>query len=231
MLLTHDQISLRSSSTECETSSAPQEDCEQDSGESNYPTTSSNETVRTEIVLSLEDRLKSLTQPNQPKTFDFPPRVFGSKQRKFQASWFDKYPWLHYDSSTDSAFCYHCVKANYTNALSASRTDQAFTTKGFTNWKKAMTKDGFHDHELSHAHREATLRIIKAPVEYVNIGVNLSEQYMMEQLNNRKMLLKILSNVRYLGNYTLFLTSLPYVKDFSVSDKVIQIWYTYRLYS
>jgi len=43
------------------------------------------------------------------------------------------------------------------------------------------------------------LRILKAPVEYKNVGSSLSEEFRMEQLNNRKMFLKILSNIRYLG--------------------------------
>lgn len=150
---------------------------------------------------TLKDRLRNLTEPIQPKNITFPARLIGGRQRHFQVAWFNKYPWLHYDMCTDSAFCYTCVKANQTNALSASKADAAFVTKGFTNWKKALTKDGFGGHELSHAHREATLRMVKAPAEYGNVGVNLSEKFLFEQINNRKMLLKILSNVRYLGKF------------------------------
>ena len=37
--------------------------------------------------------------PHQPKSFDFPKRSFGKKvivKRSFQASWFDRWSWLHY---------------------------------------------------------------------------------------------------------------------------------------
>ena len=156
---------------------------------------------------TLKKRLMSLNDPIQPQNFTFPPRLIGGRQRHFQLAWFNKYPWLHYDICTDSAFCYNCLKANQTNALSTRKADAAFVTKGFTNWKKALTKDGFGGHEL--AHREATLRMVKAPAEYGNVGVNLSEKFMFEQINNRKMLLKILSNVRYLGKFHRNISYMP----------------------
>ena len=37
--------------------------------------------------------------PHQPKSFDFPKSSFGKKvivKRSFQASWFDRWSWLHY---------------------------------------------------------------------------------------------------------------------------------------
>ena len=84
-------------------------------------------------------------------------------------------------------------------AISSTKKEVSFTTKGFTNWKKALTKDGFGAHEASHSHQEATLRVLKAPAEYRNVGSSLSDNFRLEQQNNRKMLLKILSNIRYLG--------------------------------
>ena len=64
-----------------------------------------------------------------------------------------------------------------------------------------MTKDGFRNHDISQAHKEATLRVLKIPTDYSNVATGISEQYMFEQLNNRQILLKILSNVRNLGTY------------------------------
>ena len=84
----------------------------------------------------------------------------------------------------------------------AKKAESAFTTTGFTNWKKATTKDGFCSHDISQAHKEATLRVLKIPTEYSSVTTSMSEQRMLfKQLNNRQILLKILSNVRYLGTY------------------------------
>ena len=132
---------------------------------------------------------------------EFPQRLIGGKQCRFQTSWFDKYQWLYYDSCTDAAFCYICVRDHFSNPISPKKAESAFTTTGFINWKKEMTKDGFRSHDISQAHKEATFRVLKIPTEYSNVATSISEQYMFEQINNRPMLLKILSNVRYLGTY------------------------------
>ena len=102
---------------------------------------------------------------------------------------------------TDAAFFHICVKDHFSNPISPKKAEPAFTTTGFTNWKKSMTKDGFRNHDISQAHKEAGLRVLKIPTDYSNVATGISEQYMFEQLNNRQILLKILSNVRNLGTY------------------------------
>ena len=37
------------------------------------------------------------TPYHPPNTFSFPKTTFGKKDRSSQASWFVKFPWLHYD--------------------------------------------------------------------------------------------------------------------------------------
>ena len=64
-----------------------------------------------------------------------------------------------------------------------------------------MTRDGFPSHDISQAHKEAKLRVLKIPTEYSNVATSISEPHMFEHFNNRQMLLKINSNVRYLGTY------------------------------
>ena len=152
----------------------------------------------------LEARLKSLTKPHQPTDIKFPQRFIGGTKRRFSATWFKPYPWIHYGEITDSACCFTCIRAIQTNSLSSSKQEEAFTNKGFNNWKKAMTKDGFSAHATTGAHNEATMRVVKAPVEYKNIESSMSEEHFLEQYNNRRMLLKILSNVRYLGGFFSF---------------------------
>ena len=61
--------------------------------------------------------------PNQPLDFAFPKHDFGKTKvvrRAFQAQWFTKWPWLHYDSGQDLAFCYTCVTAVASGKLKLS---------------------------------------------------------------------------------------------------------------
>jgi len=46
--------------------------------------------------------------PIQPRTVDFPVRVFGSRTLRFQPSWYTKYDWLEYSTSLDAALCFYC---------------------------------------------------------------------------------------------------------------------------
>ena len=60
----------------------------------------------------LPDLPASPTHP--PRHFIFPKRDFGQKKvvkRSCQASWFSKWPWLHYQQSSDAVFCHVCVNA------------------------------------------------------------------------------------------------------------------------
>ena len=45
-----------------------------------------------------------------PKDFTFPKMKLGSRNSSFQQSWFDTYPWLHYDLEKDCVFCFSCMK-------------------------------------------------------------------------------------------------------------------------
>ena len=145
-----------------------------------------------------------LTEPYQPRNIEFLPTVSKvGKKRHFQASWFDKYQWLHYDCHLGAAFCFICIKANEKKALSGSKSEDSFTKKGFRNWKKALT-DGSPSHETSQAHRKVTMKTVEAPLAtYGKIDASMSEAFSYEQAQNRKMLTKILPNVRFLGELNL----------------------------
>ena len=50
-------------------------------------------------------------EPHQSQLFNFPKRSFGSKKvvkRSFQPS---RWPFLHYDESSDAVFCHTCLMA------------------------------------------------------------------------------------------------------------------------
>ena len=103
-------------------------------------------------------------KPHQPKAFTFQKHSLGKKQveqRAFQPIWFAKWSWIHYDESSDSAFCHICVKAEGEGKLKASSKDITFIQKGFTNWKDAM--EGFPQHEQSKGHQDAVQVMIVLP--------------------------------------------------------------------
>ncbi|XP_074347137.1 uncharacterized protein LOC141685964 [Apium graveolens] len=54
--------------------------------------------------------------------------------RRFQKSWFDKFPWLEYSPEKDAAYCFYCfLFAKNPLGRCGSNT---FTVKGFNSWRK-----------------------------------------------------------------------------------------------
>ena len=50
------------------------------------------------------------SKPNQPK-LNFPKSMFGNQKRAFSATWYQRYPWLHYLQQEDSVLCFYCAAA------------------------------------------------------------------------------------------------------------------------
>ena len=148
-----------------------------------------------------------LVKPHQPRNFKFPQWNFGQKtvvKRSFQASWFNKWTWLHYVEDKDLALCFACYKAKAENKLNwASNADEAFISKGFSNWKDASVK--FANHESSNCHKEAVLKVVTLPAVTRDVAESLSEQHRQDKLERRKCFMKILSNIRFLARQGLAL--------------------------
>ena len=106
------------------------------------------------LMASVPNRVSLPAKFHPPKSFRFPKRKFGmNTERSFRAELCkdDHYPWLHYNVSSDSAFCNLCMTAAYEGKLLAStKKDPAFLTKGFTYWKEVTT--AFKKHEASQCH-------------------------------------------------------------------------------
>ena len=96
-----------------------------------------------------------------------------------------------------------CLKPAQSGMLTSYNAEPAFTKNGFSNWKNAMeTKKGFQKHESSDSHMEA--RYVTVPATVIgDIGDLLSERHALEKSMNRKNLLSILSNIRYLARQAL----------------------------
>ena len=118
----------------------------------------------------------------------------------------DKFKWLHYDADSDSAFCFTCIKALQHNMISSTKGEAAFTETDFQNWKKALVKDkGFHKHESSGCYKEAVARWCEMPS---------TVKHALEKFNSRRILVKILGNVRYLARQ-----ALPLRGDWKATEK------------
>lgn len=91
------------------------------------------------------------------------------------------------------SYCSSCHKRGLLTEKVAGGGD-AFLTTGFDNWKKAQ--EYFIQHEKSVIHREAVLKLelMKQPT----VISQLSSQAKQDQTQNRDMLLKQLSSLRYL---------------------------------
>lgn len=125
--------------------------------------------------------------PNQPKNISFPKVSFGKAKpvlRAFNASWFDKWGWLHWDESSERAFCYTCVCAFKEKKLKCGTADTAFITRGYQNWKDATI--AFRNHESSACHKEAVSVMITIPATHGDIGECLSLQLALEKQFNRE---------------------------------------------
>jgi len=139
-------------------------------------------------------------EPHQPTRFKFPKREFGKKsvvKRSFQVEWFKKWPWLHYREDDDTVFCHTCVKAFKELNMRIRNAEDAFISRGFSNWKLATSV--FRQHEVTNCHKEAVEKIVTLPATTSDIGEMLCKAHSQEKYENRPVLLKILSNLRFLA--------------------------------
>ncbi|GJV48997.1 zinc finger MYM-type protein 1-like protein [Tanacetum coccineum] len=67
---------------------------------------------------------------------DFPQTNFGGKMRRFRYEWYQKYSWLEYSISKDSAFCYVCYLFNVKDFNGIG--GDAFVRNGFKGWNRPV---------------------------------------------------------------------------------------------
>ncbi|XP_073015775.1 uncharacterized protein [Primulina eburnea] len=81
--------------------------------------------------------------PYQPKLSEYPRSESGKQHRRFQYTWFKKFPWLEYSPSKDAVFCFPCYLFELSEAQQST-----FTIEGFKSWKRV--NDGAKCAFLSH---------------------------------------------------------------------------------
>ena len=78
-------------------------------------------------------------------------------------------------------------------------------SKGFSKWKDTTTV--LKKHEQSSCHRETVQVTFTLPATTRDVGEQLSHQHKKEKETNRRMLLKVVSCIRYLARQGLALRS------------------------
>ena len=158
---------------------------------SNIHVSSSEAESEEEIEVS-RSKAPSSSKPVLPKKRS--KSCFTSSTRKYLKIWEEDYPWLHYDADCEGAFCKICKASG----KSLYRTGGVWTTKPFTNWKKA--RDGMRDHAKSDIHIQASEAALATQGGSVDIVQQLQKVGMQERMRNR-------AAVKSLIRCTHFLTS------------------------
>ena len=122
-------------------------------------------------------------------------KQFGKQKRTCQASWFKNFSWIHYSKQKDSVVCIFCIR--HKGKLTAEHNlEEAYITKGFNNWKKAL--EAFVDHQQSKAHRAAITYESAIPQcgDVLEMKVN---DLNYNCLTERKDLINVLECIRFLA--------------------------------
>jgi hypothetical protein len=85
---------------------------------------------------------------------DFPRSKCGKDWRQFQEAWYKEYDWLEYSVEKDAAYCFHCFLFKPPHIGGKFGYD-AFTKKGFKNWKKGPEYFRLHVGKQNSAHNNA----------------------------------------------------------------------------
>ena len=86
-----------------------------------------NATLKKNIETGCLAEVPSLITKKQPTNMKFSEKVFGKKDRSFNANWYSKLPWLYYDTKCDSVYCYTCMTAQTKgNKSVSSNSEPAF---------------------------------------------------------------------------------------------------------
>lgn len=137
--------------------------------------------------------------PYQPPVAKVPHQFAGKDKKnclKFQATWYQKFSWLHFDDKLNAVLCFTCVKAESLKLCELARKRElTFISKGFKNWKKALEKFTEHDNSASHRFAREQLLLQAKPTVDAQISKHKNEQ----QISALKSLRIIFSSVRYLA--------------------------------
>ncbi|XP_042426014.1 uncharacterized protein LOC122013864 [Zingiber officinale] len=134
--------------------------------------------------------------PIQP-IYDYPFTECEGQKRRFQSSWFQKYPWLEFSIEKQSAFCFPC----YVFDTNSAQFD-TLTVTGFKNWKRVNCKNcPFKRHEGDGNSRHSFAMRKWGDLKNLDqhIDRRLEKQY-SKQIEQNRLLLKVsIGSVKFLA--------------------------------
>ena len=145
------------------------------------------------------DIVKNVWKP--PPNFAFPTKVISGKNRKFNYSWLDRFPWLVYSRCLDGAFCLACVLFGSRGVLNGSKLDRLMQSP-LVNWSNASCR--MKDHEQkSEVHKVSMLRLQEFRKRMENKSVSVTRMIDTALKNrvekNRAKLVPIVKTVLFCG--------------------------------
>lgn len=125
----------------------------------------------------------------------FPFRNFEVRNRNFQSSWYNSYPWLEYSAETDSTFCFACRM--FASAYMKGIENLSFVNIGYSNWKRATENNsGLKKHKNSMSHKNCMVlwesyKQMQKANEAKSIVSELSAAHVEEVRKNIEYIMKI----------------------------------------
>ena len=132
-----------------------------------------------------------------------------SSSRKYQKKWEKDFTWLEYDVDCEGAFCKLC-KTYRTTSL--ERTGGVWTTRPFTNWKKAVEK--MKAHASSDGHIKANQAAL-AHLATQHTGSVIQQLQNVARVLNRKAIKSFVRCAHFLARQ-----HIPHTTNF---DKLIEL--------
>ena len=121
--------------------------------------------------------------------------LFVNKGRNFLPAWYKKFKWITLCTTKKKIFCVYCRFAHKHKLFTFSkRGDDAFTIKGFDNFKKAVEKFRIHENSDSHLEARIKFRSLSNP----SVVEQISSEVAKVQAARRAGLLKQLEAMRFL---------------------------------
>ena len=123
------------------------------------------------------------------QTIPFPFTDFDGQKRSFQAEWFRMFPWLEYSKEADRAYCYPCRK------FPVQGSDDAFTTLGYNNWKRALETDrGLKKHQSCTSHINSN-KLWNERIQRDSNESTIANQLVSQQLERNRYYIKSIVEV------------------------------------
>ena len=116
----------------------------------------------------------------------FPSTLIGGKHRSFNASWYEKHPWIEYSCAKD---------AIYSAMHVSSSGSRAFIKVGYRDWKHATGNASMHHNSQTHKQAMVSWKEYKQNVERGTTIENRLDSARMTVINENRHYMTVLMEV------------------------------------